>query len=318
MTHAIRRATVDEADLAAIARIVNETSPEDPTSVDELRWADATYPGGTRFLAEIDGRPVGAATVGRIYMHPPEFPGFWATLDVLPEARRQGIGTGLLIGVSAVARAAGKRELHVPAIDSRPEGVEFLVHRGFDELERASAVELPLAGMRAPSVDPPPGVVVHALADRPELVPGVHAVAMEAFPDIPGGEEPIAVGDLAEFTARDVDRPSIPKDGFFVAVDEGSGAVVGYASLLLVPGGGNRKAWHDMTAVARAWRGRGLATALKRATIGWAIEHAIEVLVTGNDIDNAPMRAVNARLGYRPTPDLLRMRGPLFDGMMAR
>ena len=40
--------------------------------------------------------------------------------------------------------------------------------------------------------------------------------------------------------------------------------------------------------------------------------------MTGNDIDNAPMRAVNARLGYRPTPDLLAMRGPLFDGMMDR
>ena len=73
-----------------------------------------------------------------------------------------------------------------------------------------------------------------------------------------------------------------------------------------------------MTAVVRAWRGRGLATALKRATIGWAIDHGLDVLQTGNDIDNAPMRAVNARLGYRPTPDLLTMRGPLFDGIMDR
>ena len=236
MTHAIRRATSDEADLAAIARIVDETSPEDPTSVEELRWADATYPGGVRFLAEIDGRPVGAATVGRIYMHPPEFPGFWATLDVLPEARRQGIGTGLLIGVSDVARAAGKRELHVPAIDSRPEAVEFLLHRGFREVERASAVELPLAGMRAPSVDPPPGVVVHALADRPELVAGRALAGSGGVPGHPRrrrSRSPWATWPSSR--ARDVDRPSIPKDGFFVAVDEGTDAVVGYASLLLVP-----------------------------------------------------------------------------------
>lgn len=74
MTHAIRRASPDGADLEAIARIVNQTSPEDPTSVDELRWADATYPGGVRFIAEIGDRPVVAATVGRIYMHPPDFP----------------------------------------------------------------------------------------------------------------------------------------------------------------------------------------------------------------------------------------------------
>jgi hypothetical protein len=30
------------------------------------------------------------------------------------------------------------------------------------------------------------------------------------------------------------------------------------------------------------------------------------------------MRAVNVRLGYRPTPNLLTMRGQLFDGMMDR
>jgi RimJ/RimL family protein N-acetyltransferase len=73
-----------------------------------------------------------------------------------------------------------------------------------------------------------------------------------------------------------------------------------------------------MTAVARAWRGRGVAGALKRATIGWAIENGLVVLEAGNDTDNAAMRAVNARLGYGPLPDRLTMRGPLFDGMMSR
>jgi mycothiol synthase len=318
MTHTIRRATPENDDLETIARIVNEVSPEDSTSVDELRWSDRTYPGGARFVAEVDGRPVGVATVGRIYMQPPDFPAFWATVDVLRDARRQGIGTALLTAVSAEARAAGKRQLHIPAVESRPVGIEFLLHRGFTEYERAKAVELPLAGLTAPPIDLPPGVRLHTLAKRPDLVPGVHAVAAESFLDIPGGETPVAVGDLDEFRARDVDRHSIPKDGFFVATDEETGQVVGYASLALIPGQANRKAWHDMTAVLRSWRGRGLATALKRATIGWAIHNELDLLMTGNDVDNAAMRAVNARLGYRPTPDLLTMRGPLFDGMMGR
>ena len=128
----------------------------------------------------------------------------------------------------------------------------------------------------------------------------------------------MAAGDFAEFRARDVDRHSIPKEAFFVATNSRTGEVVAYASLLMLPGQANRKAWHDMTAVLRVWRGRGLATALKHATIGWAIDHGLEILQTGNDIDNSPMRAVNARLGYRPTPDLLAMRGPLFDGIMDR
>jgi GNAT superfamily N-acetyltransferase len=318
MVHTIRRATDDDADLGLIARIVNEVSPEDSTSIDELRWAAATYPGGVRFVAETGGQAVGVGTVGRIYMHPPEFPAFWGTLDVLPNARRQGVGEALLIAISREAREAGKNELHIPAIDSRPEGIEFLLHRGFTEYERAKAVELPLTGLSKPSIVLPAGVDLHTLAERPDLVAGVHAVAEEAFSDIPGGETPMAAGDLAAFRVRDVDRPSIPKDGFFVATDTLTGQVIGYASLLLLPGQANRKAWHDMTAVLRAWRGRGLARALKHATIGWAIDHGLEILMTGNDINNAPMRAVNARLGYRSTPDLLTMRGPLFGGMMDR
>ena len=68
-----------------------------------------------------------------------------------------------------------------------------------------------------------------------------------------------------------------------------------------------------MTAVAPAHRGRGIATALKRATIVWAIEAGMRVLETGNDVENAPMRAVNATLGYRPIPDEIGLRGPLAD-----
>jgi len=86
---------------------------------------------------------------------------------------------------------------------------------------------------------------------------------------------------------------------------------------LMLPGS-TRAAWHDMTAVARAWRGRGLAGALKRATIGWAIGNGLDTLESGNDIDNVAMRAVNARLGYRPIADRLVLRGPAVGAMMDR
>jgi GNAT superfamily N-acetyltransferase len=127
----------------------------------------------------------------------------------------------------------------------------------------------------------------------------------------------MATGDLAEFRARDVDRPGMPLDGFAVAIERSNGRVVGYAALKLTPGN-PLVAFHDMTAVARAWRRRGLATALKRRTIAWAIEHGLVALETGNDEANLAMQSVNARLGYQPMPDLLTMRGPLDRAMMAR
>lgn len=316
-TDLVIRAVTTDADLEVLARIVNATTPEDPTDLDEIHWSDVTYPGSTRFVAELDGRVVGAATVGRIYMYPPEHPALWGFIGVLPEARRQGIGERLLCEISNAARAAGKSALHIACNEDRPEGIEFLVHRGFTELERSKSVKLDLGGLPVPIVEAPPGIELTTLAARPDLVAGVHQVALEAFDDIPGGDEPMAVGDIAEFRARDVDRALIPKDAFFAALDGGSGRVVGYASLMLLPGSTTR-AYHDMTAVLRSYRGRGIARALKLATIAWAIEHGLTVLETGNDEANAPMRALNARLGYRPMADEIAMRGPLFDGMMTR
>ncbi len=314
MTVAVRPA-VDDADLETIAGIVNQVSPEEPASVTEMRWADQTYPGGVRLLAEVDGVSVGASTVGRIYMYPPEFDGYWGTVDVLPDARRQGVGSALLAAISEVARDAGKSWLHIPASEERPDGVAFLEHRGFTEFERTKSLRLDLAGLTPPAARAPEGVAITTLAERPDLVPGVHAVAVETFGDIPG-DEPMAPGDLAEFRARDVDRPAIAPWGFAIAVDR-EDTVVGYASLILVPGS-ERIAWHDMTAVRRSWRGQGLAMALKAATIAAAIEHGLTALETGNDVDNDAMRAINDRLGYRAQPDLLTMRGPLVRGIMER
>ncbi len=318
MTFRIREADLGDADLASFTDIVNETTPEDPTSVDEMRWSTATYPGTSRFILETDGRSVGAASVGRIYAFPPDFDAFWATVNVLADARRQGFGAALLAAVVERARAAGKVALHVPASDRRPDGVDFLLHRGFREYERNKAVRLELAGLTAPAVVLPAGVSVTTLTERPDLIEGVHALAVEAFADIPGDGAPMAAGDLAEFRARDIDRPSIPHDAFMIATDDANGRVVGYACLLLQPPHRRRIAWHDMTAVARDWRGRGLATALKRATIGWAIVDGLDVLEAGNDTDNLAMRAVNARLGYVASPDNLVLRGPLVGGIMDR
>ena len=312
----IRLATTSDADLSAITSIVDTVTPERGTSSAEMRWADHTYPGGERFLAETaDGRPVGTASVGRIYVHPPEYDGLWSEIAVLPDVRRQGIGAELLAAVSEVARAAGKTALHVPASEARPDGIDFLLHRGFAEHERSKSVWLDLRDLVPPPVAPPPGVRLVTLAERPDLVPALHDVALEALPDIPGGE-PMAAGDLAEFRARDIERPGMPPEGIFIALDE-AGEVLGYASVMLAPSRPT-VAYHDLTAMRRAARGHGIAGSLKRAIVDWAVGAGLEALEADNDEINLPMRAINRRLGYQPLPDTVILRGPVRGGMMTR
>jgi RimJ/RimL family protein N-acetyltransferase len=54
------------------------------------------------------------------------------------------------------------------------------------------------------------------------------------------------------------------------------------------------------TGTQRAYRGRGLGLAVKLASIAWAREHGITQIATRNDETNAPMLAINRRLGYVP------------------
>jgi GNAT superfamily N-acetyltransferase len=58
---------------------------------------------------------------------------------------------------------------------------------------------------------------------------------------------------------------------------------------------------HNMfTGTLRAYRGRGLGLAVKLASIHWAAAHGATMMATHNDETNAPMLAINRRLGYAP------------------
>ena len=309
MSWTVRESASTDEYLAGISFVVNEVMPEDPTSVEELRWQDSNFP-GTRFVAEADGRIVAMATTGRIYMYAPEFDHYWISLAVLAPHRRQGMGSALYAAVSEHAREAGKVGLQTSISEVHTDGIEFLTHRGFTEFDRYRMVKLDLDGLERPQAEAPPGIELTTVAARPDLLEGIHAVAVVALPDIPHGDQPIIAGSLEEFRVRDVDRPGIPGDAFMLAVESSSETVVGYASLMFVPGRTDM-AWHDMTAVLPEYRGRGIAKVLKRATIAWAIDHGLTALETGNDVENAPMRAVNLGLGYKPIPDEVGFRGPL-------
>ncbi len=312
MTFLVRR--IDDGDdtgLGTHARIRTAVTPDNPESLDQLQWESATYPGEvTRYLVDVAGEPVATASTGRVWMFQPVYPRYWLGIWVMPGMRNQGIGSALYRVASDAARGAAKTGFQTEVSEAHAAGVRFLTNRGFTVTGRAKMVRLQLAGMAVPAVTPPAGISLTTLAARPDLIPGVHATAVEAFPDIPTSDEPIEAGALDAFVARDVDRVGVPRDGFVVAVDDASAEVVGYASLTFVPGSTVR-AYHDMTAVRPAWRGRSIATALKRATIGWAIENGLEAIETGNDEENAPMRAVNLALGYQPIPDELELQGPL-------
>lgn len=230
----------------------------------------------------------------------------YAMARVVPERRRSGIGTALYAALSEHARRIGLRELVGRVHDGDHDSLDFVRKRGFREISRECRVALELAGAGDPST-PPPGVEIVSLADRPDLVRSAYGVERESVPDIPA-EEHLVPRPFEKWFAETLDGPGALPAGTFVALAEGD--VVGYAGLTALDGT-PRTAENLLTAVRGRWRGRGIATALKRAQIAWAREAGFERIVTSNDEANAPMRAVNAKLGYRPEPDSILLRGPL-------
>jgi GNAT superfamily N-acetyltransferase len=80
---------------------------------------------------------------------------------------------------------------------------------------------------------------------------------------------------------------------------------VGLAAIGIDPE--NHHANNAFTGVLREFRGRGLAQALKLHTIFLAKKEGVRYVRTNNDSKNAPMLAINCKLGYQPEPGFYRL-----------
>jgi GNAT superfamily N-acetyltransferase len=299
---------VDSTDTAAIARIRNAVVRWiliEPETIEHFR---ATMPGYRDWLALLDGEPIGVGVCARI-AGMEESAAAFAVNCVLPEGRGQGVGTAVYRQVSAHARSLGKSELELFGFEDDPDGVRFAEHHGFVVANRARGLRLMLDSCPRPSLDLIENVAITNLAERPELARGVWETLCEAMPDMPyDGDVPMSPGSFEEFSARRLAGPRHIPEATFIAISQAE--VVGLGQLGWMDRASGL-AEHEMLAVRRSWRGRGLGKALKAAQIIWALDNGLSELRTGNEERNAPARAVNANFPYTPLPDGLLYRGPL-------
>jgi GNAT superfamily N-acetyltransferase len=271
----------------------NTVWPHETFTMDDVRSFKASVRDHVDYLARVDGAAVGSA-VGVIF--PQRAGRVFTILTVLAGQRRRGAGSALYEAISAWTAARGLGELEVSVLDNDPESLAFAQRRGFVEERREVGVVLHLAEIAPPEIEPPNGVEILTWAQRPELARGMYEVTLEALPDIPG----FADDDIEPFDdwlAHDMQGSGDRPEATFVAL--AGEEVVGYAKFSLT-GANPAIAYHDLSAVKRAWRGRGVAQALKAAQINWALANGYTELHTRNEERNEPIRRLNARFGYRP------------------
>jgi mycothiol synthase len=291
-----------DVDLEAMSTVLHLANPDLPPTagnVEGLRHNLDSNPDLTYVVVHLDGAPAGC---GYVELEDAAFA--VAQVDVVPSLRGRGVGSGLLAEISGIAAANGRQELQGEVRESDAESRAYFERRGYMRVGGEQAVALDLAQHDPQPVTPPPGVSIVSREKRLDLAEAMYEVAKEAEEDIPGAT-PDRSFEL--WRSRELDRPSRNPALTFIALtgDE----VVGYAGLDEY----GVDAFHGLTAVKRAWRGQGVATALKRSQIAAAKERGVKRLVTGSEERNTPMRRLNEKLGYRPEPALstVVLRGPL-------
>ncbi|MEX1170526.1 MAG: GNAT family N-acetyltransferase [Chloroflexota bacterium] len=292
MTITVRVAESDD-DLEAWRRVRMAILPNERClSVSEMR-AMATAE-TLHLVAELDGELAGSGLAGRSSfdyagLHP----------RVLPAARRRGVGTALLERLAEHALGVGFAE--AGTVVEGDGSMAFATHFGFVEVDRQVEQVRTIGAEPWPPV--PAGIEVVTIASRPELWAAAYdPFALEAYADM-ATFRPIVVS--REQWERD--WLSWPEAMFFALAD---GEIVGCAGLEFDPDQPDR-AEHALTAVARPWRRRGLASLLKRMTLAFAATNGVREVYTWTQIGNADMRALNGRLGYVARGEAITVRGPL-------
>ena len=235
-------------------------------------------------LAVADGDVVGSGIADRAET---AGAGFVAP-RVLPEHRRLGVGSALL---RALAEHCNGLHLSTMSAGVDDEGaLAFAEHFGFVEVDR-EVQQVRVVGDEPGPSDPPAGIEVIEASQRPNL----WSACFETF-----GKEVLA--DFALYTPLEIsaDRWNAEWGGdpmWLALLDD---EVVGCAGLNRDPDRPER-AENALTAVSRAWRGRGVASHLKRRTLHWAALNGLEEIYTWTQAGNSAMLRLNEHLGYVTT-----------------
>ena len=280
-------------DCAAIGDIWASAIPYLVRSTDRVVFdleADGRL-GRRHWVAEIDGRVAGTA-VARPVADDEVFVG----VEVHPDYGSRGAGLALLR--TAVQAFPGVTNMAAVCRDD-PISLGFAVRNGF----------LPEGEHRVCRVDP------RTVADAGPPPDGLRAVTLDHLDDLQqlldtynaaAGDDPSGLSrpyTLEQLHAHWWDSPdNAPELAWALLADDpdapGRAVVASFTSVQVDRA--RARAWSSMTATRPAYRGRGLATWVKRRTLRSLAEAGVSEAWTANDATNAPMVAVNDALGYRP------------------
>jgi mycothiol synthase len=301
-----------DADYPRFTDISNHVYPDTLVSERELRYWDETWDKDRylryRVVREDDaGQVIGTGEVHHIpdQFHPDKY-----SLEIMvePPARRRGHGGALYDHLLTMLAGRGAIAVRAWAKESETDSHRFLTNRGFREARREWQSRLDVNGF-----DPAPfagaaervanqGIEFttlaaeqatndNALADAYEL----DQIICRDVPDI----EPYTEVSFDTFRKNVIDAPYSLPEAFLIAKHDGR--FVGLARMFSSeeePG----ILYQGLTGVIPEYRGKGIAMALKLATVECARRLGMHEIRTWNDTMNRPMLRINEAMGFQKQP----------------
>jgi len=291
-------------DYQAVAGIINLVEAPWQTNAEETRQEDedAIAAGGTvcHHVAIEDGRVVGHGVVrgGAGPSHPQPYQ---LELRVHPDRRGRGVGQLLWQRLQEDFGRLLPTSVRAWVRERSPEGLTFAQRQGFAEVSRSGPWTLAVAEadisalLTAMECAVASGVVLTTLAAerkrRPECLPALHRLRVAVDADIPAAE-PYPVLSFEDFVRE---AESVWADGFLIA--RRGEEYVGLSCLSESPID-PLELHQAITGVRADCRHQGVATALKALGVQLAQERGYARIVTYVDSTNAPMAALNQKLGF--------------------
>ena len=302
--YSIRAARID-TDLPDIVRIDSPYESQ-PITIDQIRqWFQYNPPGRVqRRMVSVDGNDTVTGYGG--YVHEADAPNqhFTVWVIVASDLHGQGIGSALWDTLVKDLREQGATRLFSDVRDNDPQSLAFAEHRGFAidqlffnyELDLTTFDETPyLPTIAALETQ---GIRFCALADFPdtqETRRKLYDLNTNYVLDNPEKRAPWTFPRFEEFVIR---APWFCREAQFLAVD--GDQWIGMAPVSLSPE--THSAHNLYTGVLPAYRGRKIATSLKVLAVRYACRNGAHSLLTDSNLRNAPILAINRKMGYKPQP----------------
>ena len=293
-------------DRAAIIEGRNKARPaHHHRSVAEWQADDARKPAGEVSLRLCVGDPafayLNAVDRGTTARRKPSVVGFELWLE--PEQWQTEVPEALYERAIKFARSRGAKRLiaYLRLYTPDEPGAHFLMQHGFTEIDRIAPVMLDLTTFdRVKFVSPAPAKITFfsyaEAGDTEENRRKLYTLAVLLDRDAPANDVHSEPPPFEEFV-KHFDRPEWNNDALILAAGDAD-EWIGASQLRFQERTGI--AWTFLTVVLPEHRGRGIALALKLRTIDAAIARGCPLILTENHEDNAPMRAINTKLGFVP------------------